>query len=322
MEEKKKGSKDSKKIDDKGKKPGAASAHTTPAKPKRPFSEVANSSAEELTLLAHQIEDMSSELKSVKESVSKILTKDDMKTFIKTTVEEIMTEIYKGIDLQIETKLREHSKTLNKTIADLKKENDLLKTENHTLHTKLKTAQNQVEATEKRSQLAVKMANYNEQYSRKNNIKIMNMEEKPDETENSLTSEMCKLLSEKCAVDLNPREIQAIHRIPGKTGSPKPVLVKLFNNNSKTKIMKVRSDMKTAGHRLVDDVTKMNAKLISELLDHTSIDSAWYFNGSVFGKTKGGKRVKFDLYDDIDSVITKETTVAAAPPPTPAGSMD
>ena len=142
MEEKKKGSKDSKKIDDKGKKPGAASAHTTPAKTKRPFSEVANSSAEELALLAHQIEDMSSELKSVKESVSKILTKDDMKTFIKSTVEEIMTEIYKGIDLQIETKLREHSKTLNKTIADLKKENDLLKTENHTLHTKLKTAQN------------------------------------------------------------------------------------------------------------------------------------------------------------------------------------
>ena len=42
--------------------------------------------------------------------------------------------------------------------------------------------------------------------------------------------------------------------------------------------------MKTAGHRPVDDVTKMNAKLISELLDHESVDSAWYFNGSVFGR--------------------------------------
>ena len=325
MDENKKGIKDNRKPEEKIKKPGVTSAHTTPAKPKRPFTEVANSSAEELALLSHQIEEMSSEVKGVKDSVSKIMTKDDMKVFIKSTVEEIMVELYKGLELHIETKLEEHSKSFNKTIEDLKKENELLKIENNSLQTKLKTAQNQVDATEKRSQLAVKMANYNEQYSRKNNIKILNMKEDGEETETSLTSDVCKLLSDKCAVDLNPREIQAIHRIPGKTGTPNPVLVKLFNNNSKTKIMKKRSDMKKAGHRLVDDVTKMHAKLISELLDHKSIDSAWYFNGSVFGRTTDGKRVKFDLYDDIDLAVTKAAAppaAAAAPPPTPDGSMD
>ena len=256
MDENKKGNKDNRKPDDKSKKPGVTSAHTTPAKSKRPFTEVANSSAEELALLSHQIEEMSSEMKSLKDSVGKIMTKDDMKAFIKSTVEEVMNEINKGIDLQIEAKIKEHSKSLNKNIEDLRKENELLKTENNTLQTKLKTAQNQADASEKRSQLAVKMANYNEQYSRKNNIKILNMKEEGDETETSLTSDVCKLLTEKCAVDLNPREIQAIHRIPGKPGTTKPVLVKLFNNNSKTKIMRVRSDMKKAGHRLVDDVTK------------------------------------------------------------------
>ena len=75
-------SKDCKKPDDKGKKPGAVSTHTTPAKPKRTFSEVANSSAEELAILPHQIEEMSTEMKSLKGSVGKIMTKDDMKTFI------------------------------------------------------------------------------------------------------------------------------------------------------------------------------------------------------------------------------------------------
>ena len=85
--------------------------------------------------------------------------------------------------------------------------------------------------------------------------------------------------------------------------------------------MKVRSAMKTAGHRLNDDVTKMNAKLISELMDHGSIDSAWYFNGSVFGKTTGGIRLKLDLYDDVDAVVAKATAPPAAttslttPPP-------
>ena len=69
-------------MDDKGRKLEGASAHTTPAKPKRP----ANSSAEELALLSHQIEDLSTEVKDMKNSVSKVMTKDDMKLFIKTTV--------------------------------------------------------------------------------------------------------------------------------------------------------------------------------------------------------------------------------------------
>ena len=104
---------------------------------------------------------------------------------------------------------------------------------------------------------------------------------------------------------------KAMHRIPGKSGAEKPVLLKLFNNNSKTKLMKTRSTMKTAGHRLVDDVTKMNAKLTSELrLDHESIDSAWYFSGSVFGRTTVGKRLKFDL----DAAIAKATKATATVP--------
>ena len=310
-----KNSKDQKKLEGMNRKVGGASAHTTPAKPKRPFTEVANSSAEELALISHQMEDLSSELKELKNNVSQIMTKDDMKLFIKTTVEEIMNEISKGIELQIETKIEEQSKSLNKTIQDLKKENSLLQTENTNLQSKLKTVQNQIDAVEKRSQDAVKMANYNEQYSRKNNIKILNITEEPGETESSLIADVSKLFSETCSVDLNPREIQAIHRIPGKAGSTKPVLVKLFNNNSKTKLMKARSSMKAAGHRLVDDVTKMNAKLISELTDHDSIDSAWYFNGSVYGKTTGGKRVKFDLYDDVAATVAKATA-----PPAPSGS--
>ena len=69
--------------------------------------------------------------------------------------------------------------------------------------------------------------------------------------------------------------------------------------------------MKRAGHRLVDDVTKLNAKLISKLLDHPSIESAWFFNGSVFGKTNCGKRMKFNLYDDIDAAVAKLTKAAA-----------
>ena len=61
----------------------AMSGHATPGKPKRPFSEIANSSAEELVSLSQQIDELSSEMKGIKYSVSKIMTKDGIKLFIK-----------------------------------------------------------------------------------------------------------------------------------------------------------------------------------------------------------------------------------------------
>ena len=96
----------------------------------------------------------------------------------------------------------------------------------------------------------------------------------------------------------------AIHRIPSKPGTVNPVLVKFRNNNDKTKVIKIRAEMKAAGHRLVDDVAKLNTALITKLNDHASIESAWYFNGSIYGKTDRGKRLRFDIHDDIDLVIS------------------
>ena len=67
--------------------------------------------------------------------------------------------------------------------------------------------------------------------------------------------------------------------------------------------MQQRRTMKDAGHRLVDDVTKLNIGLIGRLMKHSRIESAWYFNGAVYGKTTGGQRHKFEVYCDINSVI-------------------
>ena len=61
--------------------------------------------------------------------------------------------------------------------------------------------------------------------------------------------------------------------------------------------------MKGAGFRMVGEVTKLNTGLIGRLLIHPKIDSAWYFNGAVYGKTSEGRRYKFDTYCNIDTVI-------------------
>jgi hypothetical protein len=67
------------------------------------------------------------------------------------------------------------------------------------------------------------MANYNQQYSMKFNIKIMNYPEKKDEKIRDI------FVKDKLNVKVDPSEIQAIHRIPGKIGETRPVIVKLVN---------------------------------------------------------------------------------------------
>lgn len=56
--------------------------------------------------------------------------------------------------------------------------------------------------------------------------------------------------------------------------------------------------------KLVHDVTRPNSELINTLINHDDIASAWYFNGSVFGKLKSNeRRLKFDILDDIDKKV-------------------
>lgn len=297
------------------KKVGSDSSHTTQAPVKRKLSEVANSSAEELVLLSGQMEEVTSEVKQITQSLKDLkarndnmMTKDEMSNFIKATVEGIMREINQNmeltIDLKVEEKVSEKMKNSEKEIEQLKEKNQQLERVNKQLTDELtKTRENTINS-DKISKMALEKANLNEQYSRKNNIKIMNIEQKEREDETTLMNTVGSLLA-KQGITLTPEQVIAIHRIPGKQGSIKPVLLKLRNNNDKTMIMRKRAGMKTCGYRLVDDVTKLNSNLIRTLLEHRSIDSAWYFNGAVYGKTVAGKRLKFDLHDDIDYKITK-----------------
>lgn len=82
--------------------------------------------------------------------------------------------------------------------------------------------------------------------------------------------------------------------------------MKMKNNDRKAHIMRHRSSVKNAPGkiRIGDDVTKENSELIKRLIDTEGVTSAWFFNGSVYGTVKG-KRVKFDILDDIEYKVSK-----------------
>ena len=275
-------------------------------KEKRSHSEVADSSlGDEFTSIQKQLDQLTSDIQQTREDVKSIMKKEEMKSFITDTVTAMFSKVQKKLEKRVEETIEEKlEEKLNDKLTELNDRLDSLVHENVQLREANDKLKGRIDRSEKVAKVAMEKSNMNEQYSRKNNIKIMGVEG-DDETEEELTEKVNNILRAKTGVTINVNKIMAIHRIPGKSGMPKPVLIKLMNNNEKTKIMKKRKLMKQAGYRLVDDVTKQNTKLISRLNLHTDIDSAWYFNGNVFAKTTGGKRFKFDLFSVVEDVINK-----------------
>ena len=287
-----------------GKGASSTSSASTPSSVKVPSSskeESSDISIDELGMINSQLLDLVEEIKIVREDLKMVMKRDDMIAFIKETVTKIVNDLTENMDVTISMKVEDKTKELKDRMSQMEKENTQLSNQLKELKNEMKDLKD----ADIRSKAALSRANFNEQYSRKNNVKIMNLEEKGDETDEKLMREVCELFQTK-QVDISPEKVLAVHRIPGKAGQPKPVLVKLINNSEKTKIMRKRSLFKTSGNRLVDDVTKLNAALIQRLNEHEAIEQAWYFNGFVYARAKSSPRkYKFDIFDEVEEILTK-----------------
>ncbi|KAK3088586.1 hypothetical protein FSP39_020918 [Pinctada imbricata] len=229
---------------------------------------------------------------------------------IETIVTSIVTEIMKVHKEEFDKRLNEIEEKNDKIKGHLQEQIDGLSMENEVLREKLAEKNKQIMEQKTTISDAMRIAqeaqvrsNYNEQYSRKSNIKIYGMkEEKKEDT----PEEVIRMLSDVANVVLREDEIVAAHRIPGRAGQNRPILLKVKNTSVKSRIMKKRSVVKKLVHglRLADDVTKLNSSLIDCLNAHDSIESAWYFNGNIYGKAvNGDRRIKFDIYDDIPKKV-------------------
>ena len=268
---------------------------------KRTHSDVSETSVEELGFIHEQLDVLTADLKETKESVKNLMTKDDIESFIHITINKVL----EGMNAKIKSMVEEEVNTkVTDKLTEINDRLDSVVFDNSNMQDRLEKVEKKLKKEKERTKKALEQSNYNEQFSRKNNVKIMGVEIIEDEDEANLTEEVLKIIKERTKVEIKLSEIVAIHRIPSKR-NPNPVLMKLKNNNVKTKLMKHRKTMKEHGHKLVDDVTKKNTELISRLLAHEKIDSAWFFNGFIYGKTSEGKRYRFDLYTDIDAVINK-----------------
>jgi hypothetical protein len=66
--------------------------------------------------------------------------------------------------------------------------------------------------------------------------------------------------------------------------------------------MQVRKELK-GRVKFVDDVTHRNMELIKRLERSQRFDQVWYFNCGIYGRTENGLQTKFQMYEDIITLL-------------------
>ncbi|XP_022805040.1 uncharacterized protein LOC111342249 [Stylophora pistillata] len=122
----------------------------------------------------------------------------------------------------------------------------------------------------------------NEQYSRKNNLRVFGIEE--GEEENLEGKFIFKFVEEHLEETVSAEEVEIIYRVGarkkngGRENSwhdkPRPVIVKLQSHKTKMKILLKQRMLKGKGLVIVEDMADQIAKRLKELKSRGSVEMA------------------------------------------------
>lgn len=274
---------------------------------KRNFSEVSDESNSSMDLtglislqkdldeIKHKLEGIVTK-KDLDDSTKDLIKRDDVERMVINIVGRMTKDIELRVEMKMEKKLNKVKQDMQETIDALSIENENLKQKTEYLKLETATIKKEMAETNKLTKEAIISSNYNEQYSRKTNIKVHNF---PQKERQNLRKDFIEIVKKDLNVQLEERDVVAIHRLPSNKPGPKPLIVKLFSTDVKRQVMKEKKNLQN-NVRFYDDITKRNLDFMTKMKDIGCFASVWYYNCNVYGVTESDLRLKLGLYDDIN----------------------
>ena len=227
-------------------------------------------------------------------------------------------ELNKKLDCLSETVER-----LQGEVFDLKQENTRLSAELDRCRKKEEDMQTQIKEAMFNAKLAAERADRNEQYSRRNNVKLLYVPEAAGSFESAEESERKALQVFHNRLDLKhitPEHIEAAHRVGVKrAGSTRPILVKFLSRKTMQQVIQKRRKLKHTEPKvvIVEDLTKSNYNLFLCASDHPGASRAWTSSGKVFVQDTDSKIYKIEKLSDLQRLPCDAASLATS---TPAGA--
>ena len=145
-----------------------------------------------------------------------------------------------------------------------------LKAEIAVLEGKVKTLEGTIE------KVAAK-ANDNEQFSRRQNVRVTGFVEEDDE---NCAEKFVNLCRGKIGLDVNDDLVHRAHRVGKKEGTNRAIIVRLKTHNDKLAILRNRKNLRGSGFYINEDLTKINQKLsYIARVTCTNVDTSWTVDG-------------------------------------------
>ncbi|KAL8599237.1 hypothetical protein ACOMHN_007953 [Nucella lapillus] len=193
---------------------------------------------------------------------------------------------------------------------EIRKENMTIKKSIDKFSEHLEDVTKEVEILKKRLGEERELRNNLEQYTRRDNIKIVNL---PGDTVKETAEETEKLVliflhRQMGLTSVTNEHISIAHRVgPCRQSQNRPVIIKLIARKTKTLIMKNKKLFK--GKRPLvyvnEDLTKLNAQRLAEVKKHVGVLSAWTMEGNLYCKLLNLEVIKVENgdLDLIDRVL-------------------
>ena len=146
-------------------------------------------------------------------------------------------------------------------------------------------------------------ANELEQYSRRNNVRILGIPEVEENEDASDTADVVvKKLNETMGVNLNRYDIDIAHRLGRKKKGMKSgrcIIVKFVSRMSKIKCLKDRKTKLKGKHIYIqEDLTSLNYSVLMATKGNDDVEK---IDGAIFVKWKGSDAIKKLGYADYDN---------------------
>ena len=253
------------------------------------------------TTTEHTETPLEKRLDEISAKLSHMLTKNDtsfIKTIIKDTLEEIKEKFLGSVLKKLEV--------MEGSVFESKNEIDALKRT-------IKEQRSEIDALKKAQQDAESIHNSSqndlEQYGRRNSVRISGLANDSDQqTSMVVADETISLLSKKLGLKLESKDVDVAHRL-GKYAPNKnrPVIVKFVRRQTKIDIMQRAKLLKGTGVFINEDLTKINAEVLSSLRlkEPALVERAWSREGKLFVRYRGQDRNEFVSFDKYKLWLAK-----------------
>ena len=222
---------------------------------------------------------------------------DDMENAIMASVTAALTDFKAKIKLQLKEEMKKLEDSL---VAKITKEVD----------DKLKEVRDEFNQsttfieTSLRDEIAnvCEHAIHNEQYSRKNSIRISGIIEEEGE---DVEQKVIDFMKTNLKVDISRSEIEISHRVGRQHQDangrqwPRQVIVKFESHKVKEKSMRTKSLLKGTNYSLQEDLTPAIYKRLKELKKCFRVDKCCSIDGKVKYKLKNDENVRM-IHNDLD----------------------